>query len=525
MAMTTAHDREALLNAIREAPDDDLPRLAFADWLDEHGDEAERARACFIRLQCEADRLRRQSEEDGLPVPAVVKDLEKQADRILRQNKAAFLAGLPVGGGFAIYFRRGMPEYAVPRSAKDFLKRADEAFRVAPIRDVTFSNFTLDELVQVFASGSLRWVEGLHLSGASLHGPRLAGLVRTLSASADVASIRRLSLRAYCVRGVVDLDALVSDLAAGKHWSSLTRLRLVAPGNLSADAVRALGKAKHMPGLRDLILTGSETDEGPSLTAPAVAAIAANFKNLRGLSLGGKSFNDDGVAALVGSKGMSRLRLLEVMGAHRLASPNLLLELLTAPKLAGLAALSLVGPCHRYDYQTRRYLDEAPRAPVSDLASVPPARRCRPPVLRSLQLREHGLRDADAVVLARLPSLRGLVWLNLSDNGIGSEGAAALAAVEWERLTRLDLGGNQIDASGAEALASSPSLARLTHLHLGGNPLGPDGALAIARSPHLGRLEHLNLGSTGLDKKASTELKKRFGRRGWSEGVFDRPRT
>ena len=50
-------DRDALLAAIRANPDEDTPRLMFADWLDEHGDDASRTRAEFIRLQCEIARL------------------------------------------------------------------------------------------------------------------------------------------------------------------------------------------------------------------------------------------------------------------------------------------------------------------------------------------------------------------------------------------------------------------------------------------------------------------------------------
>src|SRR5688572_7761584 len=38
---------EPFLRAICEVPDDDAPRLVFADWLDEHGDPD---RAEFIRL-------------------------------------------------------------------------------------------------------------------------------------------------------------------------------------------------------------------------------------------------------------------------------------------------------------------------------------------------------------------------------------------------------------------------------------------------------------------------------------------
>ena len=47
-------DEEGLLAAIRDNPDDDTPRLAYADWLQEHGQDD---RAEFIRLQCAAARL------------------------------------------------------------------------------------------------------------------------------------------------------------------------------------------------------------------------------------------------------------------------------------------------------------------------------------------------------------------------------------------------------------------------------------------------------------------------------------
>ena len=43
-------DRQAFMNAIIADIDNDLPRLEFADWLDDHGDPD---RAEFIRVQCE----------------------------------------------------------------------------------------------------------------------------------------------------------------------------------------------------------------------------------------------------------------------------------------------------------------------------------------------------------------------------------------------------------------------------------------------------------------------------------------
>jgi len=43
---------QAFLADIIENPDDDLPRLAYGDWLQDYGEEADRARGEFIHLQC-----------------------------------------------------------------------------------------------------------------------------------------------------------------------------------------------------------------------------------------------------------------------------------------------------------------------------------------------------------------------------------------------------------------------------------------------------------------------------------------
>ncbi len=47
-------DADAFQRAILAEPAADLPRLVYADWLDETGDPANAARAEYIRLQCEA---------------------------------------------------------------------------------------------------------------------------------------------------------------------------------------------------------------------------------------------------------------------------------------------------------------------------------------------------------------------------------------------------------------------------------------------------------------------------------------
>jgi uncharacterized protein (TIGR02996 family) len=42
----------SLLRTVRENPDDPTPKLVVADWLEEHGDESDRARAKYVRITC-----------------------------------------------------------------------------------------------------------------------------------------------------------------------------------------------------------------------------------------------------------------------------------------------------------------------------------------------------------------------------------------------------------------------------------------------------------------------------------------
>lgn len=51
--MTPDPERLAFLRAIAAAPDDNTPRVVYADWLDDHAStDADRARAEFLRIAC-----------------------------------------------------------------------------------------------------------------------------------------------------------------------------------------------------------------------------------------------------------------------------------------------------------------------------------------------------------------------------------------------------------------------------------------------------------------------------------------
>ncbi|MCI0462974.1 MAG: TIGR02996 domain-containing protein [Gemmataceae bacterium] len=122
------NERQALLRALIDNPDDDGPRLVYSDWLEEHGDtESDRARAAFIRLQVECTRLG--------PYDPIRLDLEGQAEALLRAHCKAWLAGLDkwmVNHHFTS-IERGFP-VVVQASVSELLDRGDELWAAAPFR-------------------------------------------------------------------------------------------------------------------------------------------------------------------------------------------------------------------------------------------------------------------------------------------------------------------------------------------------------------------------------------------------------
>jgi uncharacterized protein (TIGR02996 family) len=94
----------SMLQAAREAPDDDTPRLVLADWLTDHGDAHDAARAELIRLQCEEARL-----PEGDPRKA---DLAERAQALIDEHDLAWLGPLrplqPLLTPPFYVFRRGL---------------------------------------------------------------------------------------------------------------------------------------------------------------------------------------------------------------------------------------------------------------------------------------------------------------------------------------------------------------------------------------------------------------------------------
>ena len=110
--MTSEH--ESLLATIAAHPDDDLPCLVLADWLDEHAQsEADRSRAAFVRAQVAEWR-------DPFPweTDAADPDTPRPSLALLDRHRDDWLAFLPQKQRAWVNFERGFPEELRPAGSR-----------------------------------------------------------------------------------------------------------------------------------------------------------------------------------------------------------------------------------------------------------------------------------------------------------------------------------------------------------------------------------------------------------------------
>src|SRR5262249_47609211 len=130
IAMSSPHDR-AFLDDILTHPEDDTPRLIYADWLHDHGDPD---RAEFIRLQIERASL----DEDDLRQD----DLARRERRLLACH-TGWVNDLPRWARQGVTFRRGFP-HGVWVTEHQFMKDPAALWKKAPIRALALSGLILD---------------------------------------------------------------------------------------------------------------------------------------------------------------------------------------------------------------------------------------------------------------------------------------------------------------------------------------------------------------------------------------------
>jgi uncharacterized protein (TIGR02996 family) len=153
-------DRDALLRTIAEDPDDDAPRLVYADWLDEHGDPRQ---AEFIRAQIAMARR-----PAGAPVD---EDLSARAHALWRDlRKWRFVTGNWLTMSLD-HFRRGFYT-AWYGKVGDFVAVAPEFWRYGPVENLTllFDTFTPPTIQarEAAFSPAIGRIRNLRLTGSRL---------------------------------------------------------------------------------------------------------------------------------------------------------------------------------------------------------------------------------------------------------------------------------------------------------------------------------------------------------------------
>ena len=210
-------DRLAVMAAIVANPDEDTPRLAFADWLQEHGDGHDRARAEHIRVQIDATRHEFES--------AAWKRTMAKAVTIQQAHGAAWLGPLRKLGNVKLEsdhaFRRGLLFWWYTPT-KTFLQKSHQEAVCEWLPRVGADCITLKNKAtrepEVAASPALRWASkfdwvdsrmddsGLVALATSPHFGRLNSFkleeckltddgLRAFAATADIPNLKHFGLR------------------------------------------------------------------------------------------------------------------------------------------------------------------------------------------------------------------------------------------------------------------------------------------------------------------------------------------
>jgi uncharacterized protein (TIGR02996 family) len=309
----------AFLEAIAEQPEDDLPRLVYADWLEEYGDEAERARAEFIRLQCRRARLSLEDPE--------LESLLGQEVVLLRAHWNAWTEPL-----------RELVGPGASRQGGIWLWRNPDTLTPAEWRSVLRVNFRRGFVERLAFTGE-RFLECAGQIPART--PLLQLDLWNADPVADrLARCRQLEwLTELWFRdphsGPVS-EAGMRALAASP-WLGRLRSLFLGQNNLGDDGAEALAEAPWLAGLHCLNL------EGNGLSPFGVAALAQSSlpRRLETLSLEDNLVWHEGVRALLDSPWLEQVRWLNlnrcVIGDEGVAL------LARAERLSRLERLSLDG--------------------------------------------------------------------------------------------------------------------------------------------------------------------------------------
>jgi uncharacterized protein (TIGR02996 family) len=547
------HDRDAFLNAIIASPEDDAPRLIYADWLDERGDPADAARAEFIRVQVELSRL---ADDDPRRPPLEDREHELLAGHVARwlgdwpryvprwRFERGFLAeietdtGTLADRGADLFARHPITRLVLePEDASDHdpgpveeVGAAAWLSRLAGLRLHVWS-MSVGAAAPVLASP---WLTGLteldasfaedvgHFAAILARCPSLARL-RTVGVPGvfgDPAPMVRVlestAVEGLNAGGIFVNDAALAALLRGRFAGRLTRLRTVR-GEYGRDGWKAfaspaltgalrgldifdsplagagLGPLLALPGLRNLNALKLSIETAPTEGLAGTIAGSPFWSNAVAFETHDVPFPEPSLEPLCGRNGPAGLKKLDLMGAGIGRGVR---HLWAAPFADALCDLGL-GRCGIDD---------------DDLAGLVASGRLTG--LRSLDLRaQHGagISDAGVLRLAAAPALARLRSLNLYHARLSARGVDALLNGGPWRLAELKLGQCGLTPEAVTVLATSPALASLQTLKVNFNPaLQGDALLPLVESPYLSPFCDLTADRVGGRTREALDTRLRF---------------
>lgn len=440
---------DALYATILAHPDDDEPRLVYADHLEQRG---ELARAMLIRRQCERARLR-----DWDPR---ARELDRAIAVLLAHHGDTWRAELPELPGITwTRFERGFCSTIKIEKVADLYAVRATIPTLAPVVRVELD--TLEEDDVEAPTDGLAWLRIARIGAVRSreNAPRPQHSFLELPAELElelwegdpgewlVERRRARPLRALTMLGEHTTGVPFVETIVDAPW--LAEVETLALGTEFVD--RDTGYFQD-PTLRD---------RGADLIARAKLA------TVRVLSLAQQRIGDEGLARIVATMP----DLVELVAARCELGP---LEGLVATTGAPLAHLDL----SLNQLATRR---------LERVLAWPRAH-----ALASLRVHTCELQPAGIAALGAAPAWSSLRAVDLAHNALGLPGVVALlAAPPPPQLIALDLGDTDLTHEASELLADLPWLDQLVELSLADNAGGvaPKLATALAASPNLRGLD------------------------------------
>lgn len=312
-------DREALYRAILERPDDDAPRLIFADYLEEQGTAKDADHAELIRLQCQLARIP--------PNTSRFMPLQQRCQELLRTSLTSLSDAVrPLCTAFNI--RRGFVD-SVQLTNQQFTAHAETLQALAPIQRWAFrpvppfqaSGSHFQDIVTHPAFAKVAEIEvDFYAPNEALallaQSPFRTG-VRGFAVTESYADER--SLQTF-LKAVPQLTALYASRTFAKRFATTWRpntahrLRTLSLPHcrVTNEVLVYLARSTAFAELETLVLDANPFDE----RGLYALAESSAFPALQMLSMGECSLGNHGAEVLARSRLLANVRVLNLAGCQ-----------------------------------------------------------------------------------------------------------------------------------------------------------------------------------------------------------------